>query len=137
MVPIEGLNYMLNVTLKNAAPVPQWYVGLFEGDYTPSSDVTAATLPVLATECVAYSETTRVPLVLGAVSGGAASNASDIAEFTFPVAKTVYGAFIASSPTKGAASGTVLTAVRFPSPRVMGAGSVLRIFAGPTGASLS
>ena len=57
-----------------------------------------ATLPALATECTAYSETTRVPLTTGAVSGGATSNAANIAEFTFPVAKTVYGAFIASAP---------------------------------------
>ena len=137
MVPIEGLNHMLGVTIKNGTPVPQWYIGLFEGDYTPDPSVTAATLPALATECTAYSETTRVPLVTGAVSGGATSNANNIAEFTFPVAKTVYGAFIASAPAKGATSGIVLSAVRFPSPRVMGAGSVLRVFAGPAGASLS
>ena len=137
MVPIEGLNHMLSVTVKNGTPVPQWYIGLFEGDYSPDASATAATLPALATECTAYSETTRVPLTTGAVSGGATSNASDIAEFTFPVAKTIYGAFIASAPAKGAATGILLSAVRFPSPRVMGAGSVLRVFAGPTGASLS
>lgn len=137
MVPTEGLNHMLSVTLKNGTPVPQWYVGLFKGDYTPDATVTAATLPALATECTSYSEATRVPLTLGAVSGGAASNASNLAEFTFAAAETVYGAFIASAPAKGAATGTLLSVVRFPSPRVMGAGSVLRVFAGPTGASLS
>lgn len=137
MVPIEGLNHMLSVTVKNGTPVPQWYIGLFEGDYSPDASATAATLPALATECTAYSETTRVPLTTGAVSGGATSNAANIAEFTFPVAKTVYGAFITSAPAKGAATGTLLSVVRFPSPRVMGAGSVLRVFAGPTGASLS
>ena len=137
MVPIEGLNHMLGVTIKNGTPVPQWYIGLFEGDYSPDASATAATLPALATECTAYSETTRVPLTTGAVSGGATSNAANIAEFTFPVAKTIHGAFIASSPTKGASTGILLAVTRFPSPRVMGANSVLRIFAGPAGVSIA
>ena len=71
MVPIEGLNHMLSVTVKNGTPVPQWYIGLFEGDYSPDATVTAATLPALATECTAYSETTRVPLTTGAAAAPA------------------------------------------------------------------
>lgn len=137
MVPIEGLNHMMSVTVKGAASVPKWYIGLYEGDYTPDPSVTAATLPALATECTAYSEATRQELKTGAVNGGATSNADEIAEFTFPVNKTIYGAFIASAPAKGASTGVLLAVTRFPSPRVMSAGSVLRVFVGPNGASLS
>lgn len=137
MVPIQGLNHMLGVTLKQETQVPQWYVGLFEGDYTPTPDVTAQTLPGLATECTAYTQTARVPLVTGAVAAGAVSNANNLAEFNFSSSRTVRGAFIVSTPTKGATTGVLLAVVRFPSPRVMAADSVLRVFAGPTGVSIS
>lgn len=137
MVPTQGLNHMLGVVLKQEAQVPQWYVGLFEGDYTPGPSVTAATLPALAQECTAYTESTRVPLVTGAVLAGATSNATDLAEFNFASERTVRGAFIASAPTKGAATGVLLAAVRFPSPRVMSANSTLRVFVGPSGLSVS
>lgn len=137
MVPIQGRNHMLGVTLKQEAQVPQWYVGLFEGDYTPTEDVTAQTLPGLATECTAYAEGTRVPLVLGPVAAGSASNADNVTEFTFSSDRTVRGAFIVSAPTKGAATGVLFSIARFPSPRVMAAGSVLRVLAGPTGVSIS
>lgn len=137
MVPIQGLNHMLGVTLKQETQVPQWYVGLFEGDYTPTPDVTAQTLPGLATESTAYTQSTRVPLVTGVVSAGGVSNANNLAEFNFSSTRTIRGAFIVSAPTKGATTGVLLAVVRFPSPRVMSADSVLRVFAGPTGVSIS
>lgn len=137
MVPIEGLNHMLSVTLKNAAPVPKWYIGLFEGDFTPVPDVTAGTLPSLANECTAYTEPTRRELVTGAVTGGATSNAASLAEFSFTSQRTIRGAFIASAPAKGATTGVLLAVTRFSSPRVMSADSVLRVFATPTGVSAS
>lgn len=127
---------MLTVTLKGATPVPQWYIGLYEGDYTPDdTSITAATLPSTATECTAYTETTRVPLNLGSVTNGATSNAGNLAEFTFASDKVIHGAFICSSPVKGSTTGVLLDVARFPSPRTMSAGSVLRVFAGPTGFS--
>lgn len=136
MVPTQGLNHMLGVVLKQEPQVPQWYIGLFEGDYTPLPTVTAATLPGLAQECTAYAEATRVPLVTGPVTGGGTSNATNLAEFNFTSERTVRGAFIVSAPTKGATSGVLLAVVRFPSPRVMAANSTLRVFAGPTGISV-
>lgn len=131
MTPIQGRNHMLDVTLHGAAQVPTWYVGLFEGDYTPLPDVTAATLLALATECTAYSSATRVEFQEAAASGGATSNAAALSEFTFTAPKTVYGCFITSAPTKGSTSGTLLSVTRFPSPQIQATGSVLRVAAGP------
>ncbi|MCY1225192.1 hypothetical protein D9M72_373820 [compost metagenome] len=132
LVPFEGLNHMLNVTLKGLSQVPTWYIGLFEGDYTPTPDVTAATLPALATECTAYNPATRVEFQEGTVSGGSVDNAAALAEFTFTAGKTVRGSFISSASSKASTSGVLLSVVRFPSPQVMAAGSKLSILAGPT-----
>ena len=132
LVPVEGLNHMLAVTLKGAPPVVNWYIGLYEGDYSPQPDVKAATLPGLATESTAYSLATRVPFTSGPVAAGSVDNSAALAEFTFTAKKTIYGAFISSAPTKGATTGVLLSVVRFPSPKVQDTGSILRVLAGPT-----
>lgn len=135
LVPFEGLNHMLNVTLKGATPAPAWYIGLFEGDFTPNHGITAAQLPGLATECTAYSASTRVQFQPGPVANGSVNNSAALAEFTFTSNKTVRGAFISSAPAKGATTGVLLSVVRFPSPKVQETGSILRVFAGPTASS--
>lgn len=135
LVPFEGLNHMLNVTLKGATPAPAWYIGLFKGDYTPTHAITAAQLPAQATEATGYSAATRVQFVPGAVVNGSVNNSAALAEFAFTAAETVMGAFISSAPAKGATTGVLLSVVRFPSPKVQEAGSILRVFAGPTASS--
>lgn len=132
LVPYEGLNHLLNVALKGLTPVTSWFVGIYEGDYTPDTSVTAATLGGLATECTAYSESTRRPFVPGTVASGSVDNAASLAEFTFNAGKTVHGSFLTSASAKGATSGVLLSVVRFPSPQVMASGSKLSILAGPT-----
>lgn len=132
LVPYEGLNHMLNVTLKGATAVGTWYVGLFEGNYTPTTDVKASTLPGLATECTAYTPAARVEFQEGTVTTGSVDNSAALAEFTFTADKTVMGSFISSAQSKGSTAGVLLSVVRFPSPRVQVSGSVLRILAGPT-----
>ena len=131
MTPIEGRNHLLAVEYKGASQVPTWYIGLYEGDYTPTDDVTAATLPGLATECTAYSESTRVPFVPGTVAAGAVSNAASLARFTFNAPKTIHGTFMTSASAKGSTSGVLASVVRFPSPRTFAAGDTLDVFAGP------
>ena len=130
LVPVEGLNYILNAALKNGTPFPSFYVGLYEGAYTPTPGDEMATFPTAATELTAYAETTRRLLTLGAVSAGAVDNSASRAEFTGNVnGKLAQGGFISSAPTKGAATGVLVSAVRFPSPRPLDAGTVLRVTA--------
>lgn len=130
LVPTEGLNYILTAALKNGVPFPNFYIGLYEGAYTPTPDITAATLPTAATELTAYVETTRQPLVLGDVAGGEVSNALAKAEFTgITNGKLVQGGFISSAPTKGATTGVLVSAVKFSSPRPLDAGALLRVTA--------
>lgn len=130
LMPDEGVAHLINTVLKGGAPVAQWYVGLFEGNYTPSTTDTAATLPAAATECTAYSASTRAAFAPGALAGGAVDNGSSKAEFTFPADKTIYGGFISSASAKGSTSGVLISVVRFGSPKVLSAGSTLRVTAG-------
>lgn len=130
LMPAEGLNHMLGVTLKGVAQAASWYVGLFEGNYSPVPNDTAATFPASATESAAYAEATRVALTLGPVAGGAADNGAARSEFTFNADKTLYGGFISSASAKGATSGVLLSAVRFKSPKAVATGEILRVTAG-------
>lgn len=133
LVPIEGLNYIINTALKAATQQPAFYIGLYEGVYSPVPGDTMATFPASATELVAYAETTRRVLTLGDVAAGQADNSLARAEFTGNTnGKLAQGGFISSSPTKGSGSGVLVSAVRFPSPRPLDAGAMLRVTAGFT-----
>lgn len=118
LVPTEGMNHILDVVLKSGAQKPNWYIALFEGDYTPTPTVTAANFTATATECVAYTELNRVPWVAGAISAGALDNVASPALFSFTSNKTIYGAALISDNTKGGGIGTILSIVRFSSPRI-------------------
>lgn len=136
LMPVEGLNHMLGVTLKGGTQYTTWYIGLYEGNYTPTVNDTATEFPAAATECTTYVAGARPEFVEGAVAGGACSNSAAPAEFVSTANKTVYGGFISSSSAKGAASGVLLSAVRFASPKTFDTDSTLRVTAGFTITSL-
>lgn len=119
LVPTEGLNHILSVVVAGGSQVATWYMGLFEGNYTPVAGVTAATVTSAATECTAYDEAARVAFVEGSASGGTISNSASRAEFTMNATKTVYGAFLASASAKSATSGSLLAIARFSASRAV------------------
>lgn len=137
LVPIEGLNFMLRAMFKAETVPPAWYISIYEGDYTPTDDVTAATLPSLATEITTYTPAARPEFIDGPVVNGSTSNAASLAEFTFTAAKTVRVLALSSAAAKGSTSGVLLSVVRLPSPRAYEVGSILRAFAGPTALSVT
>lgn len=106
----QGLNHVLDVVLHGVTPVSPWYVGIFEGNYTPLATDTAANISTNATECTAYDEPTRQEYVEAAASGQSITNSASKATFTMNATKTVYGAFLASASTKGATTGVLLAA---------------------------
>lgn len=132
LMPIEGLNHMLGVTLKAVTQAPTWYIGLYEGNYTPVATDTAATFPAAATETTTYAESTRVEFNEGSVTSGSVDNSANKAEFTFNANKSVYGGFISSASAKGGITGALLSAVKFSSPKVLEIGAILRVTAGFT-----
>lgn len=129
LIPVEGLNHMLSVTVGGGSQVLTWFVSIFEGNYTPISTNTAANFPGLATECVAYSEGTRQTFTEGAIVAGATDNSANKAAFTMTADKTLYGCALQSVAAKGATTGTLLSAVRFPTPKDAKLGDVIRISA--------
>jgi hypothetical protein len=129
LVPTEGLNHMMATEYKGGAQVTQWYIALFEGNYTPVPDLTANTFPATAVECTAYTAGTRKEFVTGAVNTGTVDNSAAQAEFIFNDDKTIYGGVITSSAAKGSVNGVLGSAVRFPSPKPMQAGDKLTVIA--------
>jgi hypothetical protein len=117
LVVDQGLNHILDVVLHGSGQIGTWYLGVFEGNYTPVAGLTAAALPGAATECTAYDETTRQAYVEAAAAAKVTTNAASKATFTFNATKTLYGAFIASDSTKGGTSGTLLAAAKFAAPK--------------------
>lgn len=113
LVVNEGLDALLNIMFHGSTQVTTWYLGLFEGNYTPVSTVTAATITSASTECTAYSETTRQDYVEAAASSQSITNSASKATFTFNATKTIYGAFLVSNSTKSGTTGTLFSAARF------------------------
>lgn len=115
LVVNEGLNSILDIMFRGSTQIPTWYVGVFEGNYTPLSTVTAATITAASTECTAYASATRPEYVEAAAAAQVTTNAASRASFVFNATKTIYGAFLVSNSTKSSTAGTLFSAARFAS----------------------
>lgn len=125
LVVNEGLNSLLEVYFRSSTQITSWFLGLFEGNYTPVAGVTAATITSASTECVAYSQTTRQGFSPAAASSQSITNSASRATFTFNATKTIYGAFLVSNSTKSATTGTLFSAARFASAKSVESGDEL------------
>jgi hypothetical protein len=123
----EGLNSLLGVYLQGATQITTWYLGLFEGNYTPVATVTAATIASASTECTAYTDLTRPTWTPAAPASQVITNAASPAAFTFNATKTIYGAFLVSNNTKSGTSGVLLSAAQFGSSKVVNNLDVLNV----------
>ena len=130
IVPLEGLNYILSATLLGGLQNSSYYIGIYEGNFTPTAASTAANIPAASTECTAYNETARPTWVPGAVAAGGVDNSANKAVFTMNATKTVYGAYLVSGSPKSSIIGTLLSAVKFPSPKNLAATDIFRVTAG-------
>lgn len=128
LMPTEGLSHMLSTEFAGGSQVSTWYIGLFEGNYTPIAADTMAAFPAAATECTAYDETVRQTYA-EAVSGASVTNSANKAEFTMSSTKTIYGAFISSSSVKGGTTGVLASAAKFSAAKPVDDGDLLRITA--------
>jgi len=54
LTPIEGRNHIASVIYKQGTQVPTWFIGLFEGNYTPQPDVKASTIAAAAAAWAAW-----------------------------------------------------------------------------------
>jgi hypothetical protein len=130
IIPTEGLNYLLDVAVKNGSPIHPWYVGLFSGNYTPVIGVTAATWVAAATEFTSYDEPTREEYVEGAIASGSVSNSASKADFTMSTgvsAQVLYGAALVQASAKSAGTGKILAISRFAASRTVNETDVLSV----------
>lgn len=121
----QGLTSMLGVYFHGDTQLSLWYIGLFEGNYTPVDGVTAATIASASTETTAYTSSTRPLYSPAAAASKAITNAASRASFTFNADKTIYGAFLISDSTKSGTSGTLFSAARFTNSKVVANGDEL------------
>lgn len=113
----EGLNHMLNATLNGAAQVTTWFIGLFEGNYTPLATDTAANITVNSTESTAYDETVRQTYTEAVSTAQSITNSASKATFTINATKAIYGAFLVSASAKSGTTGTLFAASKFSAAR--------------------
>lgn len=125
LVVNEGLNSLLNVYMYSATQITSWYIGVFEGNYTPVATVTAATITSASTESTAYTSLTRVAYTPAAASSQSITNSASRASFVFNATKTIYGAFLVSASAKSATTGTLFSAARFASSKNVESGDEL------------
>jgi hypothetical protein len=132
LIPDEGVAHILNAVLTGGTRYAAWYVGIFEGNYTPVVGDTMALFVAGAVESTPYTPATRPLWVPDPLSAGALTNTTTRAEFTMTTGKTIYGGFLSSSATKQATTGPLLSAARFSTAKVLIAGDILRVVAGIT-----
>jgi len=109
----EGLNYLLDAALYGAGQETPWYIGIFEGNYTPLATDTAANITANSTESTAYSEGFRQTWTSAGSASQLITNSASKATFTINDTKTIYGAFLVSASAKSATTGTLFAASKF------------------------
>ena len=135
LVTTEGLNDLLTKYFKGSSYTAAWYVGLVDnaGWTAYAAGDTAAKINTTANppttngwqEITAYSESVRQTLTLGTASAGSIDNSASKAVFTANATKTIRGAFIVSSSTKGGTSGVLYCEVDFSAAQPVISGNVL------------
>lgn len=127
LVVNEGLDAVLDIMFHNDTQISTWYVGIFEGNYTPVAGLTAASVTADSTEFTGYDEATRVEYEEAAASSQSITNSANTADFTINSGATIYGAFLVSASAKSATTGTLFSASRFSASRVVASSDSLQI----------
>lgn len=127
LVVDEGLTHVLDLTFNSGAQITAWYVGIFETNYTPAADDTAANVSARAVESTAYTELNRVTLQTAAAASNAVTNSANRAIFTMNATKTIYGCFAVSNSGKNSTLGTLLANVQFTQARSVISGDELLV----------
>jgi hypothetical protein len=130
LFPTAALNDILKVylsangagTLKTA-----WFVGIFEGNYTPVAGDLMSTFVANSTESTAYAEATRRTLTLSTPASGSTNNTASRATFTMNATKTIYGAFISDNSAKSSTTTMLLSAAKFSTSKALEADDQLLV----------
>jgi hypothetical protein len=126
----EGLNHILDVSLSVGTQTSAFYIGLFKNNYAPQASDVAATFSgvgVANEATTEYSELTRPQWVEVGPVAKVITNSASPAVFTFASPIDIYGALLATLPTKATVSGKLIAASKFTSVRSMLAADVLNV----------
>lgn len=120
VVPTAALSYLLKATLAGFAQISSWYIAPFISAVTPDGTLTAANFEATLDEFVNYTQATRPAWAQDAEASQAIANAAVLATITADTGGgTVNGIVLSSVATKGAATGTIFSGIRFGGPRTM------------------
>lgn len=131
-LPQESVDHLAGLILGTTEPISEWYIGLFENNYLPQAGVKASDLPGVVGESTAYSQAQRQIWQAAYDGVSVIDSLANKAEFTMTADKTIYGAFIVSSPTKAGTGGMILSIARFSTAEVVKAGATFTVAAGIT-----
>lgn len=130
LIPAEGIDFILNVALGAVAKAAAFYLAPFAGAVTPAANWTAANFAATASEIVSQTEgfsgVIRPTWTPTAASGGNIDNLTAKAQFTIITASSlnINGAALLTSNARGGTSGTLLSATKFASTRVVYNGDI-------------
>ena len=129
LMPTVALDYLLNASFMGGSQYSTFYLSVFTSNYTPQAADTMTTFIASCAEDTSYTTTgtNRLTLTLPGVVGSAITTSAAPNEFAYTGAATIRGGFITTGLTRGATAGLLVSAVLFPSAKVLAAGESLRV----------
>lgn len=125
LIVTDGLNKLLDATLKTGLTTPLWYVGLKDTGTillanTMASHVAWATI-------TPYSNATNPAFTPGTISAGSVDNSASKAVFNINATDDIYGAFMTDNSAKGGATGILFGGGDFTAMRSVISGDTLNV----------
>jgi hypothetical protein len=129
LIPLLGVNYMMGAAFIGVSQYTAWYLSAFNASRTPASGDTMSTFLADCEENTDYTivGSDRPSIAFPEIIDGSLTTIADPNVLAFTGASTVRGAFITTNITRGNNAGLLISAVLFPSPKVMAAGESLKI----------
>lgn len=124
LVVTEGLAHILNVAMGSTPKPTAYYLALFSGATAPAPNWTGANFASVASEIVSttegYTNATRPEWKEANTSGNSIDNMTAAASVTIATASTlnVTGAALLTNATRGATTGTLVSATKYAAARV-------------------
>ena len=122
LVTNAGLDYVLDVAYRNQTVSANWYIGMFESNYTPLAADTVSVLVSSYGESAStvFDESVRQAWTIVAPSSQVLTNTAAKATYTIAAAQTptIYGAFLVDSSTiRNVSTGVLNSASKFSTAR--------------------
>lgn len=127
VVTTEGATAMLDIMFHGATQILTWYVGLYEGVFTPLVSHGASDIVATFDEWINYDNATRPAWDEAAASAGSITD-NTVANFVSSAdTQTVTGAFLVSVSAKSAITGTCFSVANFSSAKALDTNDELNV----------